>query len=201
MSNEKAPEMYNVSLDEVIKRQRSEGINIRFNNRRSRRRYLRRRYNIENQKTDNRKRLRVEGLSKDIQNPDLTKIFEPYGKLIRCGIKFDKLGNSTGIADVEYETHEECEEALKKLDCFKINDVEIHVKYAPNSGRFRRMRSAGFIRRNYRRLNRSRRNMSTRRRRNIGIRRSRAGLRQRNNFERKKRRFFAKSLGRRRKQD
>ena len=142
-----------------------------------------------------------EGLSKDIQNPDLTKIFEPYGKLIRCGIKFDKLGNSTGIADVEYDTHEECEEALKKLDCFKINDVEIHVKYAPNSGRFRRMRSAGFIRRNNRRLNRSRRNMSTRRRRNIGIRRSRAGLRQRNNFERKKRRFFAKSLGRRRKQD
>ena len=192
-------EKYNVSLDEYIKKQKREGSSIL--NKRRRKYYFRKRYYNENPKNDKRRRIRVENLNENMINQDLVKLFEQYGKLVRCGIKYDKLGKNTGVADVEFSTHEECEEAIQKLDKSTINDKEIIVKYAPNSGRFRRMRSAGFQRRKIRSLNRSRRTMSTRRRIS-GIRRNRPGRpRLGKNVDRRKRRYFAKTLGRRRKQD
>jgi RNA recognition motif-containing protein len=133
-----------------------------------------------------------------MQNPDLQKLCEPCGKLTRCGIKFDKLGASKGIADVEFSTHEECEKAINKLDNAEINGVRIRVKYAPSqTNRYgRRNRSAGVQRRNLRRMNRNnRRGLRTRR---MG----RRGNRDRTSFGRKglrpKRRNFARTLGRRR---
>ncbi len=136
-----------------------------------------------------------------MQNPDLVKLFEQYGKLTRCGIKFNKLGISRGIADVEFSTHDECEKAIGTLDNADINGEKIRVKYAPNSyGRFsRRTRSAGTQRRNLRRLNRSNRRMRNSRTRRIGLRRARPGASGRKNF-RTKRRYFARTLGRRRAQ-
>ena len=196
-----AEDDYKMSLDDVIKKKLKEEKNGKLRplmNKRRRRYLLRRKYNEKNPKGDNRRRIRVENLNKDMQNPELAKLFEQYGKLTRCGIKYDKLGHSTGIADIEFSTHEECEKAINVLDNADISGEKIRVKYAANSfGRFsRRTRSAGTQRRNLRRLNRSNRRGVLGRSRRIG-RRTRMGTSGRKGF-RTKRRFFARTLGRRR---
>ena len=192
---------YKMSLDDVIKKKLKEEKNGKLRplmNKRRRRYLLRRKYNETKPKGDNRRRIRVENLNKDMQNPELAKLFEQYGKLTRCGIKYDKLGISTGIADIEFSTHEECEKAINVLDNADISGEKIRVKYAANSFRrfSRRTRSAGTQRRTLRRLNRSNRRGALSRSRRIG-RRTRVGASGRSNF-RRKRRFFARTLGRRR---
>ena len=128
-----------------------------------------------------------------MQNPDLAKLFEQYGRLTRCGIKYDKLGHSSGIADIEFSTHEECEKGINVLDNADISGEKIRVKYAANSfWRFsRRTRSAGAQRRNLRRLNRSNRRGVLGRSRRIG-RSTRMGSSGRKSFI-PRRRFFARS--------
>ncbi len=161
---------------------------------------FRKRKNYSNSKPlkDNRCRIKVENLNKEMQNSELTKLFEPYGKLKRCGIKFDKMGASTGIADIEYSTHEECEKAIQTLDNADIKGVQLRVKYAPsNIKRNIRARSAGVQRRNLKRINRDRRSIRNPRR--IG----RRGARSRNSSARRnikgtgRRTKFTKTLGRR----
>jgi RNA recognition motif-containing protein len=199
MSAEEQPD-YKMSLDDVIKKRIKEDKTGKFRpfmNKRRRMYYYKKRYDVSKPKTDNRRRIRVENLNKEMQNPELVKLFEQYGTLKRCGIKFDKLGVSTGNADVEFSTHEECENAKNKLDNADINGVKIRVKYAASTfGRFgRRGRSAGVRRRNLKRVNRSnRRGIRSRR---SGIRRTRLGASRRNNF-RPKRRYFRRTLGRKR---
>ena len=189
------------SLNEVIKTNKNErrGRRIRkINNRRNSRSVYRPRYYKENNtKKDNRRRILVENLNKEIQNPELQKIFESCGKLTRCGIKFDKLGASKGLADIEFSTHEECERAINKYDNAEINGVKMRVKYASNnSTRFRRRTSSTATqRRNVRRINRTnRRGLSSRKNR---IRSTAGSSSRRNNF-RQKRKKIVRSLGRNR---
>lgn len=197
MTTEEQKDYKLMALEDVIKAKKKEnkGGRLRnFHNRRNRRSYFNCLYRSENPKNDNRRRIVVENLNKDIQNPDLQKLFEPYGKLTRCGIKYDKMGQSKGLADIEFSSHEECEKAIQKLDNADINGVSLRVKYAPNQSRMgRRTRSAGIQRRNLRRMNRNNRRIRTRR----GIR-----IRNRNSSGRKnlrlKRRVFTRTLGRRR---
>ena len=199
MASEEQKDVKMMALDDVIKAKGGSGNRLRnLKNRRQRRSYFNRRYREENPKKDNRRRIVVENLNKDMHNEDLQKLFEKWGKLTRCGIKFDKLGASKGLADIEFSTHEECEKAIKEIDNAEINGVKVRVKYAPN--RYpkysRRTRSAGVQRRNLRKANRNnRRGLRTRRtgRRGI-IDRTPSGRR---NF-RTKRRNFARTLGRRR---
>ena len=189
------------SLNEVIKANKNErrGRRIRkINNRRNSRSVYRPRYYKENNtKKDNRRRILVENLNKEIQNPELQKIFESCGKLTRCGIKFDKLGASKGLADIEFSTHEECERAINKYDNAEINGVKMRVKYASNnSTRFRRRTSSTATqRRNVRRINRTnRRGLSSRKNR---IRSTAGSSSRRNNFRQKKKKIV-RSLGRKR---
>ena len=201
MTTEGQKDVKLMALDDVIKANIKDGKGGRLKNitnRRRRRSYFNRLYKSENPKKDNRRRIQIENLHREMQNPDLQKLCEPCGKLTRCGIKFDKLGASKGIADVEFSTHEECEKAINKLDNAEINGVRIRVKYAPSqTNRYgRRNRSAGVQRRNLRRMNRNnRRGLRTRRT-------GRRGNRDRTSFGRKglrpKRRNFARTLGRRR---
>ena len=201
MASEGQKDVKLMALDDVIKANSKNGQGNRIRNlknRRQRRSYFNRRYREENPKKDNRRRIVVENLNKEMHNEDLQKLFEKWGKLTRCGIKFDKLGASKGLADIEFSTHEECEKAIKEIDNAEINGVKVRVKYAPN--RYpkysRRTRSAGVQRRNLRKANRNnRRGLRTRRtgRRGI-IDRTPSGRR---NF-RTKRRNFARTLGRRR---
>ena len=199
MASEGQKDVKMMALDDVIKAKDGSGNRLRnLKNRRQRRSYFNRRYREENPKKDNRRRIVVENLNKDMHNEDLQKLFEKCGKLTRCGIKFDKLGASKGLADIEFSTHEECEKAIKEIDNAEINGVKVRVKYAPN--RFpkfsRRTRSAGVQRRNLRKANRNnRRGLRTRRTARRGIRdRTSSGRR----TFRTKRRNFARTLGRRR---
>ena len=199
MTAEEEQPDYKMSLDDVIKKRLIEekSSNLRPLLNKRRRRKFRRRFDDSKPKTDNRRRIRVENLNKDMQNPDLVKLFEKYGKLTRCGIKFDKLGASKGIADVEFSTHEECEKAINILDNADISGEKIRVKYAANSFRKfgRRGKSAGTQRRNLRKFNRTvRRGVRTRR---SGTRGTRLSASRRRTF-RPKRRYFARTLGRRR---
>jgi len=199
MASEGQKDVKMMALDDVIKAKDGSGNRLRnLKSRRQRRSYFNRRYREENPKKDNRRRIVVENLNKDMHNEDLQKLFEKWGKLTRCGIKFDKLGASKGLADIEFSTHEECEKAIKEIDNAEINGVKVRVKYAPN--RFpkfsRRTRSAGVQRRNLRKANRNnRRGLRTRRTARRGIRdRTSSGRR----TFRTKRRNFARTLGRRR---
>ena len=199
MASEGQKDVKMMALDDVIKAKGGSGDRLRnLKSRRQRRSYFNRRYREENPKKDNRRRIVVENLNKDMHNEDLQKLFEKWGKLTRCGIKFDKLGASKGLADIEFSTHEECEKAIKEIDNAEINGVKVRVKYAPN--RFpkfsRRTRSAGVQRRNLRKANRNnRRGLRTRRTARRGIRdRTSSGRR----TFRTKRRNFARTLGRRR---
>ena len=199
MASEGQKDVKMMALDDVIKAKDGSGNRLRnLKSRRQRRSYFNRRYREENPKKDNRRRIVVENLNKDMHNEDLQKLFEKWGKLTRCGIKFDKLGASKGLADIEFSTHEECEKAIQEIDNAEINGVKVRVKYAPN--RFpkfsRRTRSAGVQRRNLRKANRNnRRGLRTRRTARRGIRdRTSSGRR----TFRTKRRNFARTLGRRR---
>ena len=198
MASEGQKDVKMMALDDVIKAKDGSGNRLRnLKSRRQRRSYFNRRYREENPKKDNRRRIVVENLNKDMHNEDLQKLFEKWGKLTRCGIKFDKLGASKGLADIEFSTHEECEKAIKEIDNAEINGVKVRVKYAPN--RFpkfsRRTRSAGVQRRNLRKANRNnRRGLRTRRTARRGIRDGTSSGRR---TFRTKRRNFARTLGRR----
>ena len=201
MTAEEEQPDYKMSLDDVIKKRLKEDKTGRLRpllNKR-RRRFNKRRFDDSKPKVDNRRRIRVENLNKDMQNPDLVKLFEKYGKLTRCGIKFDKLGVSKGIADVEFSTHEECEKAINILDNAEISGEKIRVKYAANSFRrfSRRGKSAGTQRRNLRKINRTIRRGVRSRNRRSGTRGTRLSASGRRSF-RPKRRYFARTLGRRR---
>ena len=199
MSNAEIPEL-KMSLDDIIKK-RLKNSKLRPLMRKGRRRFqYRKKFDDSKSKKDFRRRIRVENLNKDMQNPDLAKLFEKYGKLTRCGIKFDKLGASKGIADIEFSTHEECEKAIEELDNADINGEKIKVKYAPNSTRrfsnARRGKSASTQRRNLRKINRSnRRRVSSTNRSGNTRRRTRSS----EGFK-PKRRYFLRTLGRRRKE-
>ena len=109
-----------------------------------------------------RRRIKVENLNKEFQNSELKTLFEPYGTLIRCGIRFNKMGESTGTADIEFSKHEECEDAINKLDNAEIDGVKVRVKYAdfgPRTGR--RVGSLSNRRRNLRAINRENRRNTT----------------------------------------
>lgn len=194
-----------MTLDEVIKRRSREdnktGKTIRkIMNQRNRR--FRRRNNYTSSSKDTRRRIRVENLNKEFQNSDLTQLFQEYGKLTRCGIKFDKMGVSTGIADVEFSTHEECEKAINTLDNAEIKGEKLRVKYASSVRNPRRTtRSAGVQRRNIRRINRVRRRGRPRSTRRMGRRGARTGASSaRKSIGGSRRRVFARTLGRRRAQ-
>ena len=198
MSSGEKPEL-KMSLDDIIKNSKLKPL---MRKGRRRRFQYRNKYEDTKNKKDSRRRIRVENLNKDMQNPDLAKLFEKYGKLTRCGIKFDKLGTSKGIADIEFTTHEECKKAIEELDNADINGEKIKVKYAPFSSRrysnARRGKSASTQRRNLRKINRSNRRRGRSTNKTGGIRR-RPRSSERTGF-RPKRRYFLRTLGRRRKE-
>ena len=118
-----------------------------------------RRRNITKSRLNERRRLKIQNLNKEFQNSELKKLFEPYGKLIRCGIHFNKMGESTGTADIEFSSHKECEDAINKLDNADIEGVKVRVRYAdfgPRTGN-RRISNLSSKRRNVRDIKRENR--------------------------------------------
>lgn len=207
-----------MALDDIIKENRVRNLRRRYG-RRGRFTSSRYRSNTE-PKVDNRRRLRVENLNRQLNNQELRKLFEEYGALTRCGIKFDKLGLSTGVAHVEFSQHEDAEKAKDALNNASIEGGKITVDYAKVSRNFRFVRrrslNRDLIRSNRRRPQSQRlRRRPTRfrrssdRGRNSGRRRIRGDRddrrrRQRGTSNRNsrnnngRRRLFKNSLGRRR---
>eukprot|EP00826_Nyctotherus_ovalis_P062908 TRINITY_DN9182_c0_g3_i12.p1 TRINITY_DN9182_c0_g3~~TRINITY_DN9182_c0_g3_i12.p1 ORF type:complete len:152 (+),score=5.80 TRINITY_DN9182_c0_g3_i12:252-707(+) len=61
-------------------------------------------------------RLVVDGLGPETGNKDLNVLFADIGPLKRCGIRWDKLGKSTGKAFVEYESPEDARKAIAEYN-------------------------------------------------------------------------------------
>lgn len=154
-----------MDLEDIIKTKKGQG--VRFRNFRRRGRFDRRRpsnFQNTNKPTDpakdNRRRLKITNVNKELTNSGLSGLFSHLGTLTRCGIHFDKLGKSTGRADVEFSTHEEAQKAIENLNGALIEGEKITVEYAPS--RFRNMR-------------RDQRRIKMRRRRLRDLRRSNGG--------------------------
>jgi RNA recognition motif-containing protein len=139
----------NKTLDELAaesKKQRKRNINKRLHSKRlqyqrrrqSNTRQTHQRGRIQNknksQNKDLRRRLLITNLDKTYTNEQLRKLFEQYGKLTRCGIHFSKLGESLGSADIQFEKHEEAENAISKINNTNVGNLVINVKYS-NSGK------------------------------------------------------------------
>ena len=154
---------------------------------------------ISRPKLNERRRLKVQNLNKEFQNAELKKLFEPYGKLIRCGIHFNKMGESTGVADIEFSKHEECVEAIKKLDNADIDGVKVRVKYADFGPRTtRRVTSLSNRRRNVREVNRENRRNRTNTKRVVRKVRDK-GTKTTSTRLTRRRRAFRRVLGRKKK--
>ena len=151
-------------------------------------------------KLNERRRIRVFNLNKEFQNTELKKLFEPYGTLIRCGIHFNKMGESKGTADIEFSTHEECESAISKLDNAEIDGVKVRVKYADFGPRTtRRTNALSQRRRNAREINRENKRNKTSTRRGIRKVGEKSGRKVGSSLSTRRRRAFRRVLGRRRK--
>ena len=136
----------NKTLDELAAESKKQKRKRVLNKRRNSQRNLykkrnettrRKRGRITNEKLNNkdlRKRLIISNLDKSYTNEQLKKLFEEYGKLTRCGIHFSKLGESLGSADIQFEKHEEAENAISKINNTNVGNLVINVKYS-NSGK------------------------------------------------------------------
>lgn len=73
-------------------------------------------------------------LKVSIETKDNKKIFSRYGDLTRCGLHWDILGNSRGTADIEYETIEDAQEAIRSLDSkpAKFNLIRLRNQWTKN---------------------------------------------------------------------
>lgn len=142
----------NMALDDLIKKKENEGKKYRQN-----RLFFRKRYNKDNTKRepgkDNRRRLVVRNLNVDFPNPKLRELFGKYGNLTRCGIRYDKLGQSKREADIEYSTHEEAETAISKLNEADIDGEKIIVEYKVGGMRIFRRNRMGYRRRRFLKYN------------------------------------------------
>ena len=151
-------------------------------------------------KLNERRRIKVSNLNKEFQNTELKKLFEPYGKLVRCGIHFNKMGESKGTADIEFSTHEECENAISKLDNAEIDGVKVRVKYADFGPRTtRRTNALSQRRRKVREINRENKRNKTSTRRGIRKLGEKSGRKTGSSLSTRRRRTFRRVLGRRRK--
>ena len=151
-------------------------------------------------KLNERRRLKIQNLNKEFQNAELKKLFEPYGKLVRCGIHFNKMGESTGVADIEFSKHEECEEAISKLDNADIDGVKVRVKYADFGPRTtRRVTSLSNRRRNVREVNRENRRTRTNNKRVVRKVREKDSKTTSSSRVTRRRRAFRRVLGRKKK--
>ena len=139
---------------------------------------------------DLRKRVSIFNLEKSYTNEQLKSLFEQYGKLTRCGLRLNRMGESRGSGDVQFERHEDALNAIEKINKTTIGNSVVDVRFSNNLRRVnlrRRLRNLRIgNRRNFNR------NRNFRRR----IRNDRVNLRRRG--QGRKRRVFKRSLGRRR---
>ena len=65
---------------------------------------------------------------------ELNKIFSKIGRLTRCFINYNKLGDSLGSANVDYADPRDARNAINQFDNTKIGRNFIRVTYKRNKG-------------------------------------------------------------------
>lgn len=131
-------------------------------------------------------RLVIRNLDKQVTNTQLKELFQKVGPLKRCGISVTKLGDSRGIADIEFMYDSDAFAAAKKYNYKLINDMPIRIEIIGRRGRPLRRRRISF-------RNRDRirdRDMPPRRRRRFDDERRRGRRRPRSQAPPRRRRRF-----------
>ena len=85
-------------------------------------------YSQHKETNKNNVRLLVRNLTKNVNNSDLQKMFEKVGPLKRCGIHYTSLGDSKGVADIEYLYNKDTYKALRQLDFKNLKGVPIRLE-------------------------------------------------------------------------
>lgn len=138
---------------------------------------------------DLRKRVSIFGLDKSFTNEQLKGLFSEYGRLTRCGLRVDRMGDSRGSGDVQFERHEDALNAIQKINKTTVGNSVVDVRF---SNSLRRVN----LRRRLRNLRIGRRQNGNFGNRGFRRRERRGGFN--GNNGNRKRRVFKRSLGRRR---
>lgn len=91
--------------------------------------YTNKKYFNKFDKPSTKTRLIITNLHKGVNNQELKGIFEKIGPLKRCGVHWDKIGNSTGVADVEYVNPKDAKEAVEYFNKAEIEGIFMKVQY------------------------------------------------------------------------
>ena len=70
----------------------------------------------------------VRNLTRNVTNKDIKSVFEKIGPLRRCGINWNKTGESKGTAEVEYLYKADAYKACRKLDYKSIKGVPMRLE-------------------------------------------------------------------------
>ena len=77
------------------------------------------------------RRLYISNLNSTFTNYELQRIFSELGNLQRCGIFWDRLGNSKGTAIIEYDSVEAAREAIRRFNNTSVGRGQrMQVEYA-----------------------------------------------------------------------
>ena len=79
---------------------------------------------------DLRKRVSIYGLDKSFTNEQLKGLFSEYGRLTRCGLRVDRMGDSRGSGDVQFERHEDALNAIQKLNKTTVGNSVVDVRFS-----------------------------------------------------------------------
>ena len=72
----------------------------------------------------------ISNLHFGVTNEQLREKVQEFGKLVRLGVNWNKLGKSRGTAEIEYSTTEEATKAMEQLNGTEIEGRKIAVKYS-----------------------------------------------------------------------
>ncbi|AET37540.1 uncharacterized protein Ecym_1302 [Eremothecium cymbalariae DBVPG len=61
---------------------------------------------------------------------DLYDLFETIGKVVRASLKYDEEGNSKGVSVCEFETTEDAEECIQRLNNYHYGGCDLKISYA-----------------------------------------------------------------------
>eukprot|EP01017_Pseudomicrothorax_dubius_P037361 TRINITY_DN5467_c0_g1_i8.p1 TRINITY_DN5467_c0_g1~~TRINITY_DN5467_c0_g1_i8.p1 ORF type:complete len:155 (-),score=39.84 TRINITY_DN5467_c0_g1_i8:145-609(-) len=86
------------------------------------------------------RRIRVSNIDKKVTNSEIYELFSRCGYISSCGIQFDQLGRSTGVAFVTFEKPEAAKKAIDTYNGMELDDLELSVRYASSEERLQNIR-------------------------------------------------------------
>lgn len=78
----------------------------------------------------NLKRIIVSNIPLEITNSEVFELFNQFGTLEVCKIRYDKLGKSYGIAVVEYKDESHAKKAVREYNGAQLDNKILSITYA-----------------------------------------------------------------------